>query len=87
MNLKGLTVHHIRQNEVTTNLEDYTQLLEQDLLPAINENLSVHPSQEIVWLHQSPTIDYLGPGADRKNHDVNANKILQFNRQIRHIFR
>lgn len=84
----GVTAHHIRTNQqVTRDLEQYKEALEKKLLPLLQRNLAVHPKQEIIWLHQSPTIDYLGPGADSAVHEITAEKIINYNRNIRQILR
>jgi hypothetical protein len=86
--LIGVTAHHIVENSITNSLETYETLFTRIFLPLINETLTRHPHQEIVWLLQSPTMEYMGPGADNTNcNDVTPDKIIKYNQVIRRIFK
>lgn len=74
-------------NNITSNLEMYEGLLKNHLFPLINESLRVHPEQQIVWLNQSPTLEVLGPSADRATHGFSPEKISLYNHHIRRIFK
>ena len=77
----GVTAHHISRTNVNNSLETYETLLERDLMPLINQSLTIHPHQEIVWLRQSPT------GADRFHREIDAETIIMYNTVIHRIFR
>jgi hypothetical protein len=59
----------------------YETLMEKDLMPLINQSLTVHPHLEIVWLRQSPT------GADRFSREIDAKTIIMYNKVMHRIIR
>ncbi len=75
-----MTAHHIAENRNIT-IEMYEQLLENELMPLINNSLNAHPHQEIVWLQQSPTIQTFRSGS------VYPELIAKYNQKIRRIFK
>ncbi|KAI9552440.1 hypothetical protein GHT06_022806 [Daphnia sinensis] len=85
--LMGVTAHHIVTNNVTKSLQEYERLFVENFLPFINQSLTLHPQQKIVWLLQNPTIEYASPSADRKVRIIDPDKIVQYNSVIRRIFR
>ena len=82
-----MTAHHIARNNITSSLEMYEQLLEKELAPLINLSLVANPQLEVVWMRQSPTVDYLGPSLDRVGHEVVYDQILKYNDKIVCIFK
>lgn len=86
----GITCHHLRNNEVASRLEDYEYILERILLPLMKQSLKVNPHQQIIWVHQSPTNDYVGPSFTESSLTVaivNNEKIQHYNQSIRRILR
>ena len=75
------TSHH------TNCLETFETHLTRIFLSLINETLTRYPHQEIVWLLQSPTMEYVGPGADNANRRVTPDRIIKYNQVIRRIFK
>lgn len=68
----------------SNSLQIYENLLKNELMPLINQSLTVHPHQEIIWLLQSPTIEQRTPNVYNAIHNK---KIKMFNNKIRHIFK
>ncbi|XP_046450332.1 uncharacterized protein LOC124198516 [Daphnia pulex] len=82
--LLGVTAHHIDQNNRSTiadSFRTYEKLLEKQLMPLINQSLTVHPRQEIVWLLQSLT------SMDRVNRGFYPETIRMYNNAVRLILK
>jgi hypothetical protein len=79
-----VTAHHIDQNNRSTiadSFRTYEKLLEKQLMPLINQSLTVHPRQEIVWLLQSLT------SMDRVNRGFYPETIRMYNNAVRLILK
>lgn len=77
-------------NNVSSKLEEYEHLLEHKLLPVMKQSLKANPFQEIIWVYQSPTGDYVGPiytAANLYIKIVNIAKLFYYNRSIRRILK
>lgn len=79
--------HHVDRNPVTHSLSQYEQLLEDELMPLIQQSLIAHPDQEIIWLRQSSISDYNGPSGDREGHAIDSEKIHKYNLAVTRILK
>ncbi|KZS14700.1 Uncharacterized protein APZ42_020092 [Daphnia magna] len=79
--LLGVTAHPISKAHNILDLEQYENLLENELMPLINQSLTIHPHQEIVWLTQSRTTETFSSGK------VYSHFVKKYNEKIHHIFK
>ncbi len=74
---------------LTDQQQQFDQLIEHQLMPALQKNLIAHSQQQIVWMYQTPSMDLLAPisASDSFNLNINVKRIQHFNGIIRRIFK
>ncbi|XP_046638266.1 N-acetylneuraminate 9-O-acetyltransferase-like isoform X3 [Daphnia pulicaria] len=86
--LLGITAHHlIVNNSVTSSLEMYEKLMEDELVPLLKQSLTTHPHQEIIWLRQSLTIEQLSPHENQVAYGIYPDKIQKYNAILPRVFK
>jgi hypothetical protein len=84
----GITAHHlIVNNSVTSSLEMYEKLMEDELVPLLKQSLTTHPHQEIIWLRQSLTIEQLSPHENQVAYGIYPDKIKKYNAILPRVFK